>query len=225
MKDYTQHWKKLHESRELTARDFIDLAVLKAIKSKQEDKLTIVHLLLEKYFTPITNKTRLSNGASRYDCVQRQIESFKFNAKYYRNRRVIFGVDINEFFETQDEIDLYDKLWTSIDIRSLGKKYVYYFTSQDIPPVHQGVQAGHVLFKLGTVLKKSNRLNPDDTYFQWIGVPDSNSLEEIAKKYSITKKVVKFNESDLKNKLTSIAIEPVSYFQRGDLTSYELLKY
>lgn len=225
MKNFKELWKKLHDARQLSARDFIDLAVIKAIKSREVDKVTVVHALLEKYFTPISNKTRMINGASKYECIHRLLEANKWYVRYNSNDRKILGVKLTEFFETEEELALYNKLWSSIEEKTLGKKYVYYFTAQDIPPVNQGVQAGHVLFKLGASLKNKKRIDPDDTYFQWVGVPDSNSLEEIAKKYAKTLKLVKFNESELNNKLTSIAFEPVSSFRRGDLIDYELLKY
>lgn len=229
MKNYKQYWKDLHDAHRLTARDFIDLAIVKAIKSKNEDKSTIVHLLLEKYFTPTSNKTKLANGSARFDVIRRirdlQVYEQAYYAKWQRPNRTIFDINLDELFETTEEIELYNSLWKAIDPDALGKSYVYYFTAQDIPSITQGVQAGHVLFKLGTTLTKKKRVNPDNTFFQWIGVPNSNVLKEIEDKYSKTWKLIKFNESDLNNKLTAIAIEPISSFARGDLISYELLKF
>ena len=183
------------------------------------------HLLLEKYFTPISNKAKLANGSTRFDVIRRLCYSNKWHLNFNRDIRTIFGVKLEELFDSPEEIALYDKLWTNIEENTLGKTYVYYFTTQDIPPVSQSIQAGHVLFKLGTSLKKKKRVNPDTTYFQWIGVPNSDTLNEIKNKYSGTWNIVNFKESSLNNKLTAIAFEPMSALKRGDLINYKLLKY
>ena len=104
-----------------------------------------------------------------------------------------------------------------------NRKYVYYFTRQDITPVQQAIQAGHALFGLGTIVDK--KIDPDQTYFQWIGVKDGDELLEVIKIHNEDLACFYFQEPDLGNIITAVAFEPVLWNKRDKFMKYSLLNF
>ena len=105
------------------------------------------------------------------------------------------------------------------------KKYVYFFTRQDIFKEYQLVQTAHVALKLGSVL--GNKIDPDNTYFTCVGVRNLDALMAVMK---IVKrfghKVETFYEPDLNNgEITAIALHPVDEDKRDILLAFNLLKF
>ena len=111
------------------------------------------------------------------------------------------------------------------------KYYSYFFTRQDISPEQQLVQTAHVALKLGTkssrdsLTKESMVIDPDNTYFSVVGVRNLWALEAVQTildhfnfKYEV------FNEPDIKNEMTAIAVYPVMEIDRGPLLAFNLLK-
>jgi hypothetical protein len=223
MKDFRTIWKTLAAEKALSSHFFIQRAILIAMGSKRNmpkrnmPKEDIITILIHKYYTPITNENKLDNGCKKFDAVSMDMRTT-------RNKFVsILGVMPAEFFDNKDDEKLYYELANSIQVDRIDRKYIYYFTIQDIlTPEQQGVQAGHALFALGARL--GEKADPANTYFQWIGARDSSDLYSIAKKYEHLKPE-KFYEPDVGHKMTSIALPPVPWYKRGDLVDYPLLTH
>lgn len=229
MKDFKNIWKDKAKSKNLTKEDFISRAVLIAMASKSNmDKSDIIHILLHRYFSPITNSTKLNNGMVNYDGLNRAMRFYRwlnpkppFAEKQWPNFTIL-GVPADQIFDTIEEFEDYLSYHKSIVVDRIDREYIYYFTRQDISAEQQGVQAGHVLFKLGTQL--SGMVNPDNIYFQWIGVEDHGELYQISKKYKEMLPIA-FYEPDMGNTMTSVALPPVLWYKRGDLINYKLLSH
>lgn len=224
MKDYKTLWKTLADTKAITAEHFVQLAIIKAMNSKSNSsKEDIINGLLQKYFTPNTNKNKLANGCGRWNGLKIAIYKIHQTAKYHPE---ILGIPQNEFFDNSTEAQTFYELMEDIRIDKLGRKYVYYFTVQTgLTPEQQGVQAGHALFVLGSTLQKENiKFDPKETYFQWIGVPTEKDLREIIKKHG-RNKLVRFTEPDLGNMLTSIAFYPLLWNKREEFKEYALLTH
>lgn len=220
MKDFKAIWKTLADKKQLTSMHFVQRAILIAMAAKSNaSKEDIVHSLLQKYFSPVTNKNKLANGSVKYSGVR--------NLQYYlKYGTTVLNLPLDEVFETKEEIAEYKRLCAAINHNKLGRQYIYYFTTQEgLTAEQQGVQAGHVLFSLAYKLANENIvINPNETYFQWIGVKTDRELREIQKKYAHLG-VQSFYEPDLNNKLTSIALKPILWNKRGDLMEYPLLTH
>jgi len=175
MKDFKTIWKTLAADKKLWNIHFIQRAVLIAMNSKTNvPKMDIVHGLLQKHYTPITNANKLANGSQAYSII-------KNSAWYLQYCKTVLNVPMEEFFDSPEEEKLFKELIKGIDYRKLGRQYIYYFTTQEgLTAEQQGVQAGHVLFSLGVSLaKRKLDINPNETYFQWIGVKTSKDLHDI----------------------------------------------
>lgn len=220
---YTQ-WKILANSRKLTAKHFCQRAIFIALSAKNNKNIPrddIALILLQKYFTPTTNANKLNNGETVYN----DIDAFRKIQKYavYATKTILDLPEENFF--TPNEIYQYRELIKNINIDKLNRKYVYYFTTQDITPEQQGVQAGHALLKLGYVLGRNNKkLNPDKTFFQWIGVANEAELKKVMDTHNQLDYVI-FRESDLNNQITSIAFHPILWNKRDEFQEYELLTH
>ena len=102
------------------------------------------------------------------------------------------------------------------------RKYVYFFTRQDISPEQQVVQTAHVALKLGCVFGAD--IKPDETYFTVVGVRNQEALLAamrilIAFEFPFTD----FVEPDMGGELTSIATTPIDEDKRGPLLAFNLL--
>ena len=121
--------------------------------------------------------------------------------------------------------------------------YSYFFTRQDISPEQQIVQTAHAAFQLGVHSQRAivdktasgdgyvpcqfnDKVNPEQTHFTLIGVRDAgalNAVERILKKFGY--RYEKFFEPDLKDgEFTSIAVYPISEYDRDVLMAFNLLK-
>jgi hypothetical protein len=107
----------------------------------------------------------------------------------------------------------------------MTKRYVYYFTRQDILREYQLVQTSHVAYKLGSILGQD--ADPDNTYFTCIGVRNADALvavQKILQKFGF--KYELFLEPDLNGgEYTALAVYPVSEDQRDILLAFNLLKF
>jgi len=236
MKDFNKIWKTLAATKQLTPHNFVERALLIATKSKNNasPKEDIVVALLQKYFSPVTNANKLQNGYKKYHYVQ----SFsQFANSYLKHSTLgklthsfesskgmfwcsILGANPSEIFDSEEEFEIYRTLALSIKDYKLGRKYVYYFTRQDIPSVHQAVQAGHALFGLAKLDK--SKIDPSEVYFQWIGVEDEKKLYDVITTHK-KHQYFAFYEPDLGNTLTSVAFSPILWNKRQEFTDYSLL--
>ena len=215
----TTIWKQLAKDKAFKPEHFLQRAILTAIRSKTNSpKEEIVYSLLAKYFTPITNKNKLSNGSKRFSSLKKALWSLAWSRE-----KTILGVEPSKIFETPEEETQYFDMLESIEPSRVNrKKYVYYFTIQEgLTPEQQGVQAGHALFALGVSLRNEN-IDPQSTYFQWIGVKNTSELLDISAKHPRIQHV-KFSEPDMGNIITSIAFRPVFADKRREFLDYELL--
>lgn len=222
MKDFKAIWKQLAADKNITAQDFIQRAILTAVNSRSNvPKEEILHALIQKYFTPITNNTKLLNGMTKYQAILAALQQLKYH-KMILNKK-----DLTEIFDTADEERLYDELLKKIDTKRLHRHYVYYFTIQDgLTPEQQGVQAGHALMALGHRLgTQKKNVNPNEIYFQWIGVPNTSDLIKIRQKHSKDLGSVIFQEPDHGNIVTALAFEPVLWNKRRNFMDYKLLTH
>lgn len=216
MKNFRIIWKQLAKDNKLKSHHYIQRAILIAMQSTRNmSKEEIVTILLDKYFTPISNKNKLANGCTKYQAI---------SSAYYElvYGHYILDQKLEDFFENEAEQKQYFELAKTLRIDKIDRKYVYYFTAQDMSPEHQAVQAAHAAFALGSRLGKT--VNPHDTYFQWIGVKDKSNLSWLLEKYKHMNPE-KFFEPDQGHSLTSFALPPIPWYARGDLVDLPLLKF
>jgi len=107
----------------------------------------------------------------------------------------------------------------------MTKRYVYFFTRQDIFKEYQLVQTAHVAYKLGSMLGDS--ADADNTYFTCVGVRNADALvavQTILQKFGI--KYEMFFEPDLnEGEYTALAVYPVDEDKRDVLLAFNLLKF
>ena len=217
-----KQWKIIASQGRLTARHYFQRAILIALAAKNTKNVPredIALALLQKYFTPVTNANELANGRESYDTIKNIQRALKWSAK----NMDLIGASWSDLL-TDEEWSIYFDMVKNIKFDRLGRKYLYYFTVQDISPEQQGVQAGHVLFKLGMILGNNKTIDPDHTYFQWIGVKDDSELVEVISNHQNLDYAI-FQESDLGNRITSVAFVPVLWNERDEFVEYELLTH
>lgn len=117
MKDFKTAWKTLANNKNNTLANHLQYAVLKAMSAKSNDKLEIIHSILTAHLSRISNKNKLANGRSQYDCLRND-----YNPHWFaRKSDVIFGELEMNFFESEEECNLYHKLMDSFSMQSLQK--------------------------------------------------------------------------------------------------------
>lgn len=234
MKNFETQWKKLANEKKLTPLHFYHRALLIALRSKTNvPKEDIITGLLQKHFSAITNKNKLANGMEAYSIIKsfrfwlmalKNVKNFNEVQKY--GRVEILKLPLTEIFDTQEEFEDFKAL-AEMKIRTdkFNRKYIYYFTIQEnLSAEQQGVQAGHVLFKLGNILSEQGvQLDPSEVYFQWIGIKDEEELQNIRKNHPKRKSVI-FYEPDV-NMTTSLAFYPTLWNKRKDFADYSLLTH
>lgn len=217
MKNFRTIWKQLAKDKKLESYHFVQRAVLIGLQSNRNmPKEEIVTILLDKYFSPITNKNKLANGCTKYQSIE--IASYLIASK----NSLILGQKPEDIFDTEEEHKQYLALARPLQIDKIDRKYLYYFTAQDMTPEQQAVQAAHAILAMGVRLGKS--INPHETYFQWIGTRDKSTLSWYVEKYKHMNPE-KFFEPDQGNSLTSFALPPIPWYSCGDLIDLPLLKF
>lgn len=216
-------WKELADKGQLSSRHFYQRAIFKALNATNKANVPVEDIaiaLLQKYFTPVTNKTKLANGRTPYDVVTWNKGAYSF-ARTEQPR--ILGLDAEKFFETPEEAKAFLDLAKKLDLSKIGRKYLYYVTVQEnLTPEQQAVQGAHVVFKLGRNLEI--RDNPDNIFFQWIGVPGDRELQQFARKHVPD---VTFTETGYEGgtRLTALAYKPILWNKRREFEDYELLSF
>lgn len=229
-------WKKLADTKTITAKYVVQRCILLAMVSKEEDKVMLTKHLLRKAFTPVTHPVKLANGRTPFDVFNtipnasvKPYRAWGFSAgtpglqKEQLIQRDVLGIDADKLL-TEEEIDQYEKIYA--EVRSgdkIVRKYSYFFTRQDLFKEYQLVQTAHAALELG------NQLGADavkDLHFTVCGVEDLDALEEVEHVLqSLKLKHVVFKEPDIGNQKTSIAVYPIAEHKRGILRSYGLLKF
>ena len=107
------------------------------------------------------------------------------------------------------------------------KRYVYFFTRQDISPEQQLVQTAHVAYRAGfRACDEDIDIDPREVYFIVIGVRDLEALNAISNLLTLLDiNYTDFSEPDLNNELTSVATNPINEDKRGVLLAFNLLEF
>ena len=226
MKDFKQFWKKLATLKINTARNAVELALLKAIKSKNPNKKHVAGSILLKSFPPITSKIKLANGRKAYDTAEQVVFNLGWsftkrgNNVVFRDGIKILGVDPLEIFDYQEEVNIFYQLTKDITREYLRRNYIYIFVDTNLSYEQQVVQAAHVTLVLGHALKDMSHVH--DLYYTVCGT--TNMAEVIKHVRSLGHKYEVFREPDIGNIITAIALHPIHWSKRGDLMDYELLR-
>lgn len=210
--DYLKTFKEKARSKKLTAADMAELAIHKAIKAKNNDKVSVALNQLYGSFTAITNKNRLANGCTPYDTLK--------NALQQLNGRSAFS-DVYKEQLGEDYLKVFRDLLNQIrQVHFEDTTYAYIFVKQDMSREQQMVQCGHVAMVLGQYVSK-DKYDAKQLHFVVFGVADEKAL--IAKAIKLTTehsiKYVTFVEPDQDDQLTAIACLPMkkSYAVRKKL--------
>jgi hypothetical protein len=236
-KDYKQVWKDLANSKKIASMNVIEMAVLRAIKSKASNETSAVDIafaILQKAFTPITNENTLIFQRKTPFCAAIQsvwrAQQYGVNQrKWNKKEPLILGLPAEELL-TEEEIErykttlkaLYDTNKKSFN-EMMRRKYVYTFVRQDISDEQQLVQAGHSLYVLGSQFGDSKYA--DKTHFVVVGVNDLAELMKVKRRISGRIPYVEFVEPDIGNELTAISSYPVPLAKRRFFKDYEKLTF
>jgi hypothetical protein len=225
MKNYKTIWKSLHNN--VNATDVINYCIIKAMAAKTENKLELIKIFLSKAFTPIRNPVRLANGATPYQVIAINLYSLKRSITWqYGAKHNIFGVNVQEFFDTMDELEMYKELvlaLSTLDLSKLDRHYCYIFVDNEtVTPEQAMVQAAHATMVVGKELKAHH--NPYEIFFQIVQRPNNVTAHELGLKHS------KFDfhhfvEPDLGNKIIGSATTPIPWYKREELKQYPLLSF
>lgn len=77
IKDIRPQWKALAAAREITKEDIAALCIYRAVRKGQIPEGAVSRL--QKSFKPITNKTKLENGAYPYGSLDTAMNSIKYS--------------------------------------------------------------------------------------------------------------------------------------------------
>lgn len=238
MVDWKFAWKKLANRKTIKPIHMVQYCVMKALKSKADDKIDLMHRLLEKTFTPVTNKRKISNGSYRYfplvgfNLRESRIRQSRYNfaIKSYDEVKTVFDTDATQLL-SDEEIVQFDKMIGTIrtsDLEYTAKPMEYYsytFVRQDISPEQQCVQAAHATCVMGRYLP--NSINPRTINFVLIGVADESKLKEVEEILGKRKdcEYFSFREPDLNNEITAVSTSPIYKHRRGRLKNFDLLTF
>ena len=214
---FKTQWKLLANNKQLTAWHFIERAILIAMSAKNLRNVPgedIVASILQKNFTPNLR------GGSKYPSIEQFVK--RANSKWFKLTHIL-NLPVETILDEKEQQEFMSYA-RHLRVDKLGRKYVYYFTTQEgLTTEQQGVQGAHVAFVRGQYLKDM-RVEPHHTYFQWIGVKDEKELIEVSQNHP-GQPFVTFRESDLENRLTGLAFHPILWNKRDEFLHYELLTH
>lgn len=221
-------WALLASKKLLTSRFFIERAILIGMSAKNAKNVPVEDIItgiLQKSFSRITNRNKLANGQVAYGQILQYTKMAQNTSfEYFKNHKIL-GLDQDQIFTNDDEKRIFWNYAKNLRVDKLGRQYVYYFTAQDgLTKEQQGVQSAHVMFVLGHTLHQNGiNVDPNHTYFQWIGAKGEKELKDIRVKHQHPS--VTFRESDLGNQLTGVAFYPILWNKREEFLGYELLTH
>jgi len=194
-------WKTFVSTSSPYSSDIIGYALVRAIRSKSNNKLEVAKGLLYKSFSPITNPNKLANGGTPFQALHEALDRFIWR-----------GVESLSHFNLSDQekIEL-KELYSRVAKEDFqDTTYAYIFVRQDLPPAQQVVQTAHCTMVLGqTVSKKSH--DAERLHFVVFGC--ANHIELTEKATFLKSKgieLVNYFESDLiGNQFTSFACLPM----------------
>jgi hypothetical protein len=225
-----KNFKSIHvqwaKSKELSSRNMVEYAILRAMVTVQdptdENLVNQAAYYINRAFTPITKKIKLDNGREPRDTLALIVSRMKGTLPYY-------GENV---FETQEGLDTYQRIIAALHERYkrpqdyYQRKYVYIFVRQDISPEYQAVQAAHAACKMGHRSAAIPEKDFDNLYFALIGVPNLEAMAIAIKDCNeVGATVYPFYEPDIGNQLTAFATDPIWMSQRKRLLSYNRLRF
>lgn len=198
--EYLKEFKAKANNKTLTSWDMAELAIHKALKAKNNDKLGVALNLLYGSFTPIRNVNRLENGAVPFQSLK--LTLFSINAMIvYSKLGENWGKEYLDSFK--------DLLKQIRDTDFEDTVYAYIFVKQDMSREQQMVQCGHVSMVLGQAVSE-HKYDAKNLHFIVFGVANEMALwNKIALLDSKSIKYVTFVEPDMNNAVTAIACLPM----------------
>jgi len=205
MTDFKTEWKALAAQGNITATSITSYCLIRAINAKSNDKLQVALGLLYKTFTPITNVTKIRNGAQPYQAIDRELASLRW-AVIKRPASVWGYLSLTEAQQA-----LYQELLLTLqNYKFENKTYAYICVRHDISPEQQLVQTAHATMVLGQNVP-ANQHDASHLNFVVFSATDGNDLNEKFAKLNKRKGVelVSFTESALNNQMTAFACKPM----------------
>jgi len=214
MKDFKPYWKTI--AMQMDACDAYQYCLLRAMSAKTpssyEEKLALANVFLQRTFTAISNKNKLSNGARKYSGLTRAACTARFPSKKWQKH------DLLDFIETEDEVSAYTQLCSDCHIE-YDNEYSFVFVRKDLPSKEQiTVQAMHVF---GLVKETTPNTN-----LVWCSAADEAELKDIKKKFNSYRiKMYEYKEPYFNNSVTAIASVPITKDQKGFAKKYTQFKF
>jgi hypothetical protein len=216
--DIKSAWNNLSDNKANNSIHHAQMCILRAMMSKEEDKIAVAKHLLRKAFTPVSKTTKLAGGRIPFDTVSQQFNSYRWGGKH----PTLLGVSFDSLL-SEEEIDEYHSIAKEFAGKSLVRRYSYFFTRQDIFEEYQLVQTAHAALELGSHLSSEE---VQDLHFTCCGVEDLEALESVERVLTVMKvPFITFKEPDIGNEKTAIGVYPIEEHKRGVLRSYNLLRF
>ena len=215
MNTYNQDIKDLWKSiQDQTAEDMASYCILRALRSRKNDRVAIARGLLLTAFTPITKTTKLLNGSKPFQALDHALwfvsNKYRTDTVYRKKSKDFFGSFFGSHLLNDYEWERYGKLLEDVRVVPFeDTTYAYIFVAQDMSREQQLVQAAHVTMALGQNVSKREH-NAHGLSFVIFGVPDQHSLFkkwEACLKYGFDG--VYFREPDMENRVTAFALNPM----------------
>lgn len=244
MQDFLKIFKERAAAKCITAEDMFNRAVLIAMTIKTNaPKDLIAKGILSKTFTPLKNTARIVGDRTPFQAIDR-CRPFANNydlreVNYYnevffnkdaansRGIRSIFGVPLNQIFDSVAELQEFNMIAQAIKETDFPRpKYVYIFVDEKLTPEQVAVQAAHATLVVGN---KSEKIDDVEKIpFVLLSVP---SVYQVMKKlelfgYRKDRHFIYFIEgtSDKDSVMTSLATFPVAESKRRHFADYPLYR-
>lgn len=214
-------WKAYVKENDPSAADMAAYQILKAVKSKSNDKFAVAKALIDRAFTPITKESRLNNGHAPYGGAFNAIRRTLYGSFYNHILDDLTGLEIESFKEIESKL----REEFRFGHEKHEPEYMFFFVRQDITPEQQLVQTAHVALVAGQRLF-SPEAKTHEIYFCVIGVENEQELVKAAELLADHEiKVQAFREPDLNNSITAICSVPILRHKKGFLSHYKTLKF
>ena len=189
-------WKKIAQSKSILPADVAAYAIIRAIRSRSNEKIEVAKGLLLKSFTPIVNQRKLAKGVNPWQ----SLESAVCYAVWSRITDSL----------TEEERSVFRQIATTLAKEKWNDEtYAYIIVRRDLPKIQQVVQAAHVTMVLGQLTPKKQH-DATRQNFCIFGADNESELAEIRSRLLENGiKIAEFYEPDIGNQLTAIATEPL----------------
>ena len=234
MKNYKELFRALAQDKNIYSSHIVALCAYKALNAKSNvDKLVIFKALLDKAFSPITNKNKLKNGKTPYWTLEVLLYGNRIFSGPNGNAEPSLSSIVNDIVENDEEAkqfkDLFKSALYSIQGSTDPFNTVYYsyviveptisISQQLVQSVHAGIELGHLLAR--------EKISVDNLHLVAVHRPDNMTIAEyntfINNKLNIDS--VTFVEPDLENMVTAIATFPIAKKAKGNFKGLQLIRY